>query len=83
MIRTPSDSLSTQTGLANKKGTTKWLSDEMSILSERAAGRQTQREKWRDSCRMCCASTLNAHALYTEMGRDANLITNTGALKAN
>lgn len=49
MIRTASDSLSTQSSLAKKKGTTKWLSDEMSISSdiELQAGkdRETERER--------------------------------------
>ena len=47
MIRTASDSLSTQSSLARKKGTTKWLSDEMSISSDRAAGGQRQRDRER------------------------------------
>lgn len=42
MIRTASDSLSTQSRLAKKKGTTKWLSDEIDISSDRAACRKIQ-----------------------------------------
>lgn len=51
MIRTASDSPSTQSSLAKKKGTTKWLSDEMSISSDRAAGGQRQRERDRERVR--------------------------------
>ena len=47
-IRTFSESLSTQTILANKKGTTMWLSDEIKISSDRAAGRQMQAERERE-----------------------------------
>lgn len=86
MIRMASDSLSTQSSLAKKKGTTKWLSDEMSISSDRAAGRLRQRERRRrekhgESCSWYCVSTINAHALYTVMDRDDNLMTNTAKLR--
>lgn len=38
MITTSSDSLSTESSLAKKEGTTKWISDEMTISSDRPAG---------------------------------------------
>lgn len=45
MIKTSTDFLSTQSSPAKKKGTTKWLSDEMSISSDTATGRQRQTER--------------------------------------
>lgn len=62
MIRIASDSLSTQSSLAKKKGTTKWLSDEMSISSDRAAGRQRHRERDRERNVVILADVLCKHS---------------------